>query len=41
VVSASPEEETVVTRMWRGWTRSEDADRYRPGRASGAEASGR
>ena len=28
MVSASPEEETVVTRMWRGWTRSEDADRY-------------
>jgi heme-degrading monooxygenase HmoA len=28
MAAASPEEETVVTRMWRGWARAEDADRY-------------
>lgn len=25
-----PEETAVITRMWRGWARSTEADRYEP-----------
>jgi heme-degrading monooxygenase HmoA len=28
MAAARPGEESMVTRVWRGWTRSEDADRY-------------
>ena len=28
MAAARPGEENLVTRVWRGWTRSEDADRY-------------
>jgi heme-degrading monooxygenase HmoA len=28
MAAARSGEESVVTRVWRGWTRSEDADRY-------------
>jgi heme-degrading monooxygenase HmoA len=27
-MAAAPPEETVIARMWRGWTRPDDADRY-------------